>query len=111
MCVSVWPLLLLVCVKQIYSARRFVERDIDIGLYGRTVYILTDVCIKRVTTLKHHINYIILLLLFQTLAEIPSSICVWLAYLIPSYSMTGLYMQGYSNYNGFYLYLGMYVMC
>lgn len=36
----------------------------------------------------------------------PPTLCIWLAYLIPSYSMSGLYMQGFDNYNGFYLYLG-----
>lgn len=44
--------------------------------------------------------------LLQTITDMPPTVCIWLAYLIPSYSMSGLYMQGFDNYNGFYLYLG-----
>lgn len=43
MCFMIWPLILLVCIKPINSTRRYIERDIDIGLYGRTVYIITTV--------------------------------------------------------------------
>lgn len=41
----------------------------------------------------------------QVLYNLPASVCVWLAYLVPAYSMTGLHMQG-NDMSSFYVYVG-----
>ena len=47
MCVSAWPLLLL-SAREASATRRHVERDIAVGLYSRTMFILFDVSIRQV---------------------------------------------------------------
>lgn len=84
MAVTCWPLLLLLTASEIQRNRREVERDIKDGLYGRFTFIF-----------------------FKTFFNIFPSTFVWLNYLIPSYSMSGLYMQSPNDYDGFYIYLGV----
>lgn len=47
MAIGFWPLILM-HVKEIQMDRRFAEKDINLKLYGRTVYIVTQV-ISRLT--------------------------------------------------------------
>lgn len=42
MAIGFWPLILM-NVREIRMDRRFAEKDIDLKLYGRTVYIVTQV--------------------------------------------------------------------
>ncbi|XP_050681675.1 ATP-binding cassette sub-family G member 8 isoform X4 [Leptidea sinapis] len=86
-CVSCWPLLLWLSAREASSARRYVERDIAVGLYSRTLYIL-----------------------FDQFLELWSGVVTWLAYLVPSYAMSGLYAQAAASYDGFYVYLGYMVL-
>nr|CAH7724908.1 unnamed protein product [Callosobruchus chinensis] len=37
--------------------------------------------------------------------NLPPSVFIWLIYVVPSYSMSGLYMQSLNNYDGFYIYI------
>lgn len=83
MCLTVWPVLLWLSVREASSMRHHVERDIRVGLYSRTVFVIVD-----------------------QFLELWSSVLVWLAYLVPSYAMSGLYAQSLDDYNGFYFYLG-----
>ncbi|CAH0728974.1 unnamed protein product, partial [Brenthis ino] len=83
MCLSAWPLLLWLSAREASSTRRYVERDIAVGLYSRTVFIL-----------------------FDQFLEVWSAILTWLAYLVPSYAMSGLYAQSPGSFDGFYIYLG-----
>lgn len=83
MCVMVWPILLFLTLLEVRRNRQTVERDIRDGLYGRFTYIFT-----------------------KTLINLLPSLFVWLIYLVPSYSMCGLYMQSSNDYQGFYIYLG-----
>ncbi|KAJ8967314.1 hypothetical protein NQ317_013783 [Molorchus minor] len=83
MCIMLWPLLLFLTVSEIRRNRKTVERDVNDGLYGRLTYIIT-----------------------KTLINLFPSLFVWLIYVVPSYSMCGLYMQSLSNYDGFYIYIG-----
>ena len=46
-----------------------------------------------------------LFVFLQVLYNLPASVCVWLAYLVPAYSMTGLHMQG-NDTSSFYVYVG-----
>uniref|UniRef100_A0A0U9HSG6 Putative ABCG protein n=1 Tax=Chrysomela populi TaxID=154003 RepID=A0A0U9HSG6_CHRPP len=90
-CLLVWPLLLHLAVSEVRRNRQTVERDIEDGLYGRATYIITK----------------------SLLNLFPSLFC-WLIYIVPSYSMSGLYMQSLSNYDGFYTYIGvmlLYLTC
>ncbi|ERL87152.1 hypothetical protein D910_04552 [Dendroctonus ponderosae] len=87
MCVAPWPLLLYLTLSEVKNNRKTVERDIRDGLYGRLTYILTKTAIN----------------LFP-------SLFIWLIYVIPSYSMCGLYMQHLNNYDGFYVYIGVMLM-
>ncbi|KAJ8967500.1 hypothetical protein NQ314_002815, partial [Rhamnusium bicolor] len=84
MCVMAWPLLLFLTVSEIRRNRRTVERDIRDGLYGRLIYIFS-----------------------KSLINLLPSLFVWLIYIVPSYSMCGLYMQSLYNYDGFYIYIGV----
>lgn len=43
MCLTVWPILLWLSTREAASMRRHVERDMAVGLYSRTVFILFDV--------------------------------------------------------------------
>lgn len=79
-----WPLLLALTLVEERCNWRAVERDVRDGLYGRWTYVVT-----------------------KTIINLLPSLFVWLVYLVPSYSMSGLYMQSTTNYSGFYIYLGM----
>ncbi|CAG4941301.1 unnamed protein product [Parnassius apollo] len=83
MCLSAWPLLLWLSAREASSMRHYVERDIAVGLYSRPVFIL-----------------------FDQFLELWSAILTWLAYLVPSYAMSGLYAQSPGSLDGFYIYLG-----
>lgn len=56
MCLTVWPILLWLSAREAASMRGHVERDIAVGLYSRTVFILFDVSIvirnKRVNRVR-----------------------------------------------------------
>ncbi|CAH1971145.1 unnamed protein product [Acanthoscelides obtectus] len=84
MCVMLWPLLLYLTVKELSRNKKTVERDISDGLYGRFTYVFT-----------------------KSLVNLPPSIFIWMIYVVPSYSMSGLYMQSLNNYDGFYIYIGV----
>ncbi|KAF7272001.1 ATP-binding cassette sub-family G member 8 [Rhynchophorus ferrugineus] len=91
MCLTPWPLLLYLTLNEIRKNRKTVERDIKDGLYGRFTYIF-----------------------IKTLTNIFPSLFIWLIFVIPSYSMCGLYMQSLNNYDGFYIYIGvmlLYLSC
>ncbi|XP_045493270.1 ATP-binding cassette sub-family G member 8 [Colias croceus] len=91
MCVCAWPLLLWLSAREAAGVRRYVERDIAVGLYSRTVFVL-----------------------FDQFLEVWSAILTWLAYLVPSYAMSGLYAQAPGSFDGFYVYLGytvLYLIC
>ncbi|CAG4977587.1 unnamed protein product [Colias eurytheme] len=91
MCVCLWPLLLWLSAREAAGVRRYVERDIAVGLYSRTVFVL-----------------------FDQFLEVWSAILTWLAYLVPSYAMSGLYAQAPGSFDGFYVYLGytvLYLIC
>lgn len=45
MCLTVWPILIWLTAREASSMRHHVERDIAVGLYSRTVFILYDVSI------------------------------------------------------------------
>ncbi|KAJ8731790.1 hypothetical protein PYW08_014520 [Mythimna loreyi] len=87
MCLTVWPILLWLSAREASSMRHHVERDIAVGLYSRTVFIL-----------------------FDQFLELWSAGVTWLAYLVPSYAMSGLYAQSLASFDGFYLYLGYMVL-
>lgn len=57
-------------------------------------------------------NYVICIYsysIFQQFLELWSAMLTWLAYLVPSYAMTGLYAQSPNgSFDGFYIYLGNY---
>uniref|UniRef100_A0A1Y1MDB6 ABC transporter domain-containing protein n=1 Tax=Photinus pyralis TaxID=7054 RepID=A0A1Y1MDB6_PHOPY len=84
MCLTVWPLILTLTLRELRRNVFTVNRDIQDGLYGRLIYVIVKV-------------------IFNLLP----SLFIWLVYLVPSYSMCGLYMQGPNNYNGFYIYIGL----
>ncbi|KAI7815045.1 ABC subfamily G member 8 [Rhyzopertha dominica] len=84
MCVMIWPVVLYLTILEVLRNKRTVERDVRDDLYGRFTYIFT-----------------------KTLVNLPPSLFVWLIYLVPSYSMCGLYMQSAVDYEGFYTYLGV----
>ncbi|XP_060528017.1 ATP-binding cassette sub-family G member 8 isoform X2 [Cylas formicarius] len=91
MCVAPWPILLYLTLHEVKKNRKTVERDISDGLYGRFTYIFT-----------------------KTVINVFPSLFIWLIYIIPSYSMCGLYMQSLNNYDGFYIYIGvmlLYLSC
>lgn len=91
MCVTLWPVLLLLTLADFRRNKTTIERDIKDNLYGRMTYVIS-----------------------KTIINLFPSLFVWLIYLVPSYSMCGLYMQNTNNYNGFYIYLGvmlLYLSC
>lgn len=87
MCLTVWPMLLWLSVKEASSMRHHVERDIACGMYSRVTFIL-----------------------FDQFLELWSAIFTWLAYLVPSYAMSGLYAQSLGSFDGFYIYIGYMVL-
>ncbi|KAF5298110.1 hypothetical protein FQA39_LY02534 [Lamprigera yunnana] len=87
MSVTMWPIILTLVVSEFRRNICAVNRDIQDNLYGKFTYIFVKVLIN----------------LFP-------SLFIWLIYLVPSYSMCGLYMQGPNNYDGFYIYLGLMLM-
>ncbi|EFA09595.1 ATP-binding cassette sub-family G member 8 [Tribolium castaneum] len=84
MCVMSWPLLLLLTLSEVQRNKNTVERDIKDGLYTRLTYIVS-----------------------KSIINLPPSLFIWLIYLVPSYSMSGLYMQSLNDYEGFYVYIGL----
>ncbi|KAF5281613.1 hypothetical protein FQR65_LT02933 [Abscondita terminalis] len=84
MSITTWPIILTLTLSEIRRNIRTVNRDIKDNLYGRFTYIFVKVLINLLP-----------------------SLFIWLVYLVPSYSMCGLYMQGPNNYNGFYIYIGL----
>ncbi|XP_056632614.1 ATP-binding cassette sub-family G member 8 isoform X1 [Diorhabda sublineata] len=84
MCLVNWPLLLALTIVELRRNRKVVERDINDGLYGRITYIVT-----------------------KSIINLFPSLFVWLIYVVPSYSMSGLYMQDSNSYDGFYIYIGL----
>ncbi|KAI8429199.1 hypothetical protein MSG28_007735 [Choristoneura fumiferana] len=83
MCLAMCPLLLWLSVREASSMRRHVERDVAVPLYSRAVFMLYD-----------------------QFLELWSAVLTWLAYLVPSYAMSGLYAQTPGSFDGFYIYLG-----
>ncbi|XP_068630907.1 ATP-binding cassette sub-family G member 8 isoform X2 [Battus philenor] len=83
MCLSAWPLLLWLSAREASSMRHHVERDVAVGLYSRTVFII-----------------------FDQFLELWSAGLTWLAYIMPSYAMSGLYAQSPGSFDGFYVYIG-----
>ncbi|KAL4710470.1 hypothetical protein ACJJTC_008872 [Scirpophaga incertulas] len=81
-CLAAWPLWLWLGARDAARRRRHVERDVAARLYSRTVFVFVD-----------------------QFLELWSSVVTWLAYLVPSYAMSGLYAQS-SGFDGFYIYLG-----
>lgn len=77
-----WPLVLLI-IRDVHEDRKYAEKDISLGLYGRTIYIF-----------------------IQILYTILPSLCIWLAYLLPAHSMTTLYAYNANSDTGIYLYIG-----
>ncbi|XP_063227752.1 ATP-binding cassette sub-family G member 8 [Bacillus rossius redtenbacheri] len=80
--VGPWPLWLLMSVGEVGRERWPVDHDVRDRLYGRPAYILAKVAYN-----------------------LPASACVWLAYVIPAYTMSGLYIQGPDS-QAFYIYSG-----
>ncbi|XP_017086801.2 uncharacterized protein [Drosophila bipectinata] len=77
-----WPLVMLT-IRDTQEDRRHAERDIRLGLYSRSLYIIV-----------------------QSLLGLFPSLCIWLAYLLPAHSMAGLYTYSNSSDTGIYLYMG-----
>ncbi|XP_033162111.1 ATP-binding cassette sub-family G member 8 isoform X2 [Drosophila mauritiana] len=77
-----WPLVMLT-IRDTQEDRRHAERDIRLGLYTRSLYIVV-----------------------QSLLGLFPSLCIWLAYLLPAHSMAGLYTYSNSSDTGIYLYMG-----
>ncbi|KAH8375026.1 ATP-binding cassette sub-family G member 8 [Drosophila serrata] len=77
-----WPLVMLT-IRDTQEDRRHAERDIRLGLYTRSLYIIV-----------------------QSLLGLFPSLCIWLAYLLPAHSMAGLYTYSNSSDTGIYLYMG-----
>ncbi|XP_030371578.1 ATP-binding cassette sub-family G member 8 [Scaptodrosophila lebanonensis] len=77
-----WPLVMLT-IRDAQEDRRHAERDIRLGLYSRSLYIIV-----------------------QSLFGLFPSLCIWLAYLLPAHSMAGLYTYSNSSDTGIYLYMG-----
>ncbi|KAL0277041.1 UNVERIFIED_CONTAM: hypothetical protein PYX00_004462 [Menopon gallinae] len=85
-CVTLWPLIILSSLSAVRRERKFVVGEINENLYGRTVYVF----VKLITSL-------------------PGNLIMWLAYLVPSYIMSGLHYQG-SNAEStrtFYFYVSL----
>lgn len=83
MSIAFWPIILLL-VRDYQNDRKNAEKDMKLGLYGRTVYIIV-----------------------QSIFSVLPSLCIWLAYLLPAHSMAGLYSYTAGNSDaGIYLYMG-----
>ncbi|EDW84740.1 uncharacterized protein Dwil_GK14275 [Drosophila willistoni] len=82
MVLAYWPLVMLT-IRDTQEDRRHAERDIRLGLYSRSLYII-----------------------IQSLLGLFPSLCIWLAYLLPAHSMAGLYTYSNSSDTGIYLYMG-----
>lgn len=82
MAIALWPIILLM-IRDIQNDRKHAEKDIRLGLYGRTVYIFV-----------------------QSMLSVLPSLCIWLAYLLPAHSMAGLYSYTSNSDAGIYLYMG-----
>ncbi|XP_031632240.1 ATP-binding cassette sub-family G member 8 [Contarinia nasturtii] len=80
MILGVFPLLFMT-IKDIHTDRKYAEKDIALKFYGGTVYIIT-----------------------QVLLNLLPSLCIWLAYLLPAHSMSGLYSN--SDENNIWQYIG-----
>ncbi|XP_037961247.2 ATP-binding cassette sub-family G member 8 [Plutella xylostella] len=79
-CLTAIPLLLWLSVREASSSRRHVTRDVAALLYSKHVYVLLD-----------------------QFLELWSAAITWLAFLVPSYAMSGLYAQSTASFDGFYL--------
>lgn len=103
MIVCVFPLLLM-SIRDIHLDRKYAEKDISLKFYGRTVYIVTQVrqlrsfffcyCnkVKKKKEENHYRTFkLIMLYLLQILLNLLPSLCIWLAYLLPAHTMSGLY--------------------
>ncbi|XP_037954188.1 ATP-binding cassette sub-family G member 8-like [Teleopsis dalmanni] len=77
-----WPLVMLT-IRVAQEDRKHAERDIRLGLYSRTLYIIV-----------------------QSILGLFPSLCIWLAYLLPAHSMAGLYTYSKTSDTGIYLYMG-----
>jgi ABC-2 type transporter len=82
--IAFWPIILLM-IRDIQNDRKHAEKDIKLGLYGRTGYIFV-----------------------QSILSVLPSLCIWLAYLLPAHSMAGLYSYTSNSDAGIYLYMGNY---
>lgn len=82
MAIAFWPIILFI-VRDNQNDRKHAEKDIKLGLYGRTVYIFV-----------------------QSLLSLLPSLCIWLAYLLPAHSMAGLYSYTTNSDAGVYMYMG-----
>jgi hypothetical protein len=80
--IALWPLLLL-WIRDIHVDRNYAEKDMKLGLYSRTMYII-----------------------MQSILSVPPSLCIWLAFLLPAHSMAGLYSYTSNSDSGIYLYMG-----
>ncbi|XP_075235566.1 ATP-binding cassette sub-family G member 5 [Lycorma delicatula] len=84
MCIASWPVLYLVTLSRAHRSERLAaEADIYEGLYSRFLYIT-----------------------MTTIINLPASLVIWLAYIIPAYAMTGLYNQGSQSTDAFFIYIG-----
>lgn len=82
MAIAFWPIILFM-IRDNQNDRKHAEKDIKLGLYGRTSYIFV-----------------------QSLLSLPPSLCIWLAFLLPAHSMAGLYSYTANSDAGIYLYMG-----
>lgn len=82
MAIAFWPIILFI-IRDIQNDRKHAEKDIKLGLYGRTVYIFV-----------------------QSILSVLPSLCIWLAYLLPAHSMAGLYSYTANSDAGIYMYMG-----
>lgn len=80
--IAFWPIILFM-IRDNQNDRKQAEKDIKLGLYGRTVYIFV-----------------------QSILSVLPSLCIWLAYLLPAHSMAGLYSYTANSDAGIYLYMG-----
>lgn len=83
--VAFWPVLMMT-IRDIDLDRKHAEKEISLKLYSRSLYII-----------------------LQNLLTLLPSLCIWLAYLLPAYSMAGLYSysrNGASSDTRIYLYMG-----
>lgn len=82
MAVAFWPIIL-ITIRDIHEDRTYAEKDMRLGMYGRTLY-----------------------LIIQCLFGVLPSLCIWLAYLLPAHSMAGLYAFSNNYDTGIYIYMG-----